>query len=320
MNDIINKNFDQRMILIYPHTHYSNADGGIMVMYYLAALLKKKNINVKIYKTSIDESDINNELFGDYTNDFDRENTIVIYCEGTINNPLNAKYAIRWILSELGKNCDKTRYLSWGYQDLCYFFLSEKKIKDNLEKLNKVYKFLTLIYLKPNFFLNLNKPRKSYCHIYKKYYYHKNFISFHPENSIEIKYSNFDDLLDIFNTYEYFICYDPSSFLIYIAGLCGCIPILHKVENVSKEEYFTGMSDSNSCFYIYYLNNSYNDYPGIAYGLEDLENAKRTIHLLPDFLKNQIEYINTNSLDNFIEDIKNFQNNNNTIKNAFVNV
>jgi len=38
------------------------------------------------------------------------------------------------------------------------------------------------------------------------------------------------------------------------------------------------------------------------------------------FLKNQIEYINTNSIDNFI-DIKNFQNNNNnTIKNAFINV
>lgn len=34
----MNKNFNGKMILIYPHIMYSNADGRIMVMYYLAAL------------------------------------------------------------------------------------------------------------------------------------------------------------------------------------------------------------------------------------------------------------------------------------------
>ena len=37
-----------------------------------------------------------------------------------------------------------------GHQDLCYFFI-RKKIKDHPEKLDNIYKFLTLIYLKPKF-------------------------------------------------------------------------------------------------------------------------------------------------------------------------
>ena len=111
------------MILIYPHAPYSTTDGGITVLYYLASLLKKKNINVKIYKKDINKYAIENSIFTEYTSTFDVDNTIVIYCEGTFGNPLNAKYIIRYILSELGKNVSKDIYLSWNKNDLCYYYL-----------------------------------------------------------------------------------------------------------------------------------------------------------------------------------------------------
>ena len=330
-----------KLILIDMQSYMENS-GGIVVMYYLANLLKQNNINVKMYNRNKyvqhsrgiiisryhgkiiiprhynkNGNGLVNEIFSEYTDHFDVDNTIVVYWEGTIGNPLNAKYVIRWILSELGKNVDSNIHLSWNKNDLCYYFLSEKKINDSPEKLNNIYKFLTTIYLKPNTFVNLNQNRKGYCHIFKKSSYHKNLIPFHPSDSVEISFSKYDQLVEIFNKYEYFICYDPACFLIWIAGLCGCIPILHKLENISKEDYFTGKSEANSNLYIYYLSHPYTDYPGIAYGQEDIEHARNTLSLLPALLQSQINYTNDYCITNFINDINNFDNCQNTIANNY---
>jgi hypothetical protein len=305
-------NFLEKKIVIYPHIPYVQCDGGITVQYYLAALLKSRNIDIKMFNNY----DSHNQIFSDFTDNIDIENTIVIYCEGIIGNPLNAKYVVRWMLSELGKNVPYNHLFSWEKNELVYYFLSEKKIKDSPEKYDSIYKFLTIIYLKPNTFINYNRQRNGCCHVFKKFHYHKNGIQqFHPPNSVEFgDFNNYEELVNFFNQFEYFISYDPCSFLVFLAGLCGCIPILHKVDGISKEEWFTGKGDKNSCFYEYYLNHPYIDYPGIAYGIEDLEYARHTIHFLPDFLHKQIEYTNNISVNRLINDLKNFENNVNTIE------
>ena len=81
--------------------------------------------------------------------------------------------------------------------------------------------------------------------------------------------------------------------------------------------YFKGENDCNSCFYEYYLDNPYVNYPGIAYGIEDLEYARSTIHLLPELLNKQIEYINNKNINRFINDLNNFENNKNTVENNY---
>lgn len=298
------------VIIFWPHG-YNEEVGGIMVLHYIGKLLKEKNVNVKMYSNAGP-----NELFSDFTNEVDNENSIVIYPEGDNGNPLNAKYVVRWILAELGKVANKNIFESWGKNDLVYYYLSEKKIKDSPEKYDSIYKFLTTIYLKPNTFVNYNRQRNGYCHIFKKCHIHKNGIQhFHPQNSFELRhFSNYEELVNIFNNYEYFICYDPACFLVFLAGLCGCIPILHKVDGISKEQWFTGKGDTNSCFYEYYLNHPYTNYPGVAYGIEDLEYARSTIHLLPELLNKQIEYTNNKSVDRLINDLKHFENNVNTIE------
>lgn len=302
------------MILIYAPFHCDHRSGGIVVLYYLASLLKKKGLDVKIYNTSPNK----NEFFSEFTTTFDNENTVVIYPEVIYNNPLNAKNVIRWILAEVGKNTTADINKTWGKNDLCYYFLSEKKIKESPEKLTSVYKFLTTIYLKPNTFKNMKKPRSGHCHIFKKHHYHKTLTPFHPKDSVLVEFSTHDELVEIFNKYEYFICYDPACFLIWIAGLCGCIPILHKMENITKKDYFTGQSEANSNLYLYYLNHKYTDYPGIAYGEEDVEHAKQTIHLLPDLLNKQIEYTNDYCINQFIRDVENFDKNKNTIEANYI--
>jgi hypothetical protein len=306
MNFLNNKN-----IVIYWPNGYNECSGGVTVLHYIGKLLKEKNINVKMYSNAGP-----NEIFSDFTNHVDTENTIAIYPEVENGNPLNAKYVVRWILAELGKVANINIFKNWGKNDLVYYYLSEKKIKDSPEKYDSIYKFLTTIYLKPNTFINYNRQRNGYCHIFKKCHIHKNGIQqFHPPHSVELRhFNNYEELVNFFNRFEYFVCYDPACFLVFLAGLCGCIPILHKVDGISKEQWFTGKGDTNSCFYEYYLNHPYTNYPGIAYGIEDLEYARSTIHLLPDILHKQIEYTNNRSVDKFINDLKNFENNVNTIE------
>jgi hypothetical protein len=302
---------NDKLILIYMPVSDLETCGGCSVLFYLAALLKKKNMNVKISKPSFHESDLNNPIFAEFVDTFDPDNTIVIYPEITDDNPLNAKNVVRWLLQDSSQR----EHDKWNKDDLCYYYLSEKKIKDSPEKVGSIYKMLTAIYLKPNTFVNLNKSRKGYCHVFKKGpQYHKNLVPFHPEDSVLLEYSNYGELVEKFNQYEYFICYDPVSFLIFLAGLCGCVPILHKVENVSKEEYFTGRADANSSFYLYYLTHPYTNYPGIAYGMEEKEYAKDTLHLLPDLLNKQIEYTNNYCINNFIQDMRDFSGNKNTVE------
>jgi len=303
-----------KTIVIYWPSGYNENSGGVTVLHYLGKLLKDRNINVKMFSNAGP-----NEIFSDFTNVVDSENTITIYPEIIAGNPLQTKYVIRWILAEVGVNTNKNIPNTWNKNDLVYYFLTEKKMSDSPEKLYSSYNFLTTIYLKQNKFINYKRERKGYCHIFKKSHIHKNGIQImHPSSSVEFHgFPTYTELVDFFNNFEYFVCYDPMSFLIFLAGLCGCIPILHKKDNISKEVYFKGGSDSNTCFYEYYLDNPYVNYPGIAYGIEDVEYARSTLHLLPELLNKQIEYINNKNIDRFINDLNNFENLKNTVANNY---
>lgn len=320
MNNIsvFNTNFlDDKTIVIYNPYGNSPTCGGTTVLHYIGQLLKDKNINIKMYTGKAPYEEI---IFSDFITNYDENKIIVIYPEITYGNPLNAKYVIRWILAPVGKIVNNNVVESWGKDDLIYYYLSEEKIKDSPEKINSIYKFLTTIYLKPNTFKDLKQPRSGYCHIFKKSNsFHKNGIQIlHPQGSVELgHFSSYHELVSFFNRFEYFVCYDPCCFLVFLAALCGCIPILHKVDGISKEQWFTGKGDTNSCFYDYYLNNEYINFPGIAYGLEDIEYAKSTIDLFPEMFNRQIEYTNDLNIDRFITDMQNFDNNINKIENNY---
>jgi hypothetical protein len=84
-----------------PYFQYN--DGGTVVQYYVSKILEEDyGLNVRIYSWS--NIKLKNSIFNKfYENDFPiDDNCIVVYCEGTKGNPLNAKYCIRWMLSKLG--------------------------------------------------------------------------------------------------------------------------------------------------------------------------------------------------------------------------
>ena len=54
----------------------------------------------------------------------------------------------------------------------------------------------------------------------------ENIKYIHPKKAELLEYSNLDDLIEKFNKFKYFYTYDPLTFLVPIASLCGCIPII----------------------------------------------------------------------------------------------
>ncbi len=303
----------KKNILIYPHNPFNLADGGTTVQYYLAQILKELGENVKMYNS---RGKTVNDIFNDYIDSIsveELENTVVIYCEGIQGNPLNAKYVVRWMLSELGKNVPTDYLYTWGKNELVYYFNPEEKFYKNKEKIGNIYKLLYMNYINPKL-KNLNQSRSGVCFTIRKSYHHSQINCFHPEESYQImRYHTQDDYLEIFNKHKYFISYDPITFLTIISLLCGCISIVYPLEGITKKEWIKNTSIGE------FINSTDEEIYGLAYGnsKEELEYAEKTIHLAENQFKNLKKYMIEKMVKPFINDINNFENNINTIENNF---
>lgn len=286
-------------------------DGGTVAEYLLAKTLEEFCINVRIYPCS--GIKYNNLIFNKYyNNDFPiDDNTVVVYCEGTKGNPLNAKRVVRWMLSKLGQNAPSEWLETWDKNELVYYFNSEEKITKNPQKKGNIYKLLNIIYIHP-LLINKNLPnRNGTCFTIRKSLSirGKTIKCLHPPNSFEITRAHSQlDCIYIFNKHRYFISYDSLTFLSVMAALCGCISIVIKVDGLSKEEWL-----NNSVASEYLKENGENTLYGIAYGADDLQNAINTLHLAKDQWNRISNYVKNKYILLFINDINNWENNKNTI-------
>ena len=305
-------------ILIYTHMpNFSFIDGGTVVQYLLAKTLEDYGQNIRIYPRSGIKT--NNSIFSKfYDNDFPiDDNCVVIYCEGTTGNPLNATNVVRWMLSKLGQNVPYTRVNTWGKNELVYYFNSEEKIANNSDKLGNLYKMLNIIYIHPSV-KNYNlKSRKGTCFTYRKQLltHGKKTINIHPPNSFEITRKHKQlECIKIFNKHTYFISYDSITFLSVIAALCGCVSIVKKVSGLSKQDW---LNTTAACAYL--KESGENTLYGIAYGRDDLQNAIKTIHLAKQQWNRIVKFSKDKYIVSFISDINNWNNNINTIESNFIN-
>jgi len=295
--------------------NFSFKDGGTVVQYYLAQILDELGENVRICTNN----NINtpNSIFSKfYNNDFPiDDNAIVIYCEGTQGNPLNAPKVVRWMLSELGQNVPKDDVNTWGKNELVYYFNSEKKMYDSSEKIGSIYKLLSVIYLNPYVKQNNFNSRKGICYTVRKgELIHKNKLNFvHPKNAFEItrKHSQMQ-CIKIFNIYKYFMCYDSLTFYIIISALCGCIPVIYKIEGLTKKDWIHTTAAAEYCKFKN-IDNLY----GIAYGKEDMKYAENTIHLVRDQWNDIINFCKTQTVIPFLNNMQHFSEMINTVENNF---
>ena len=113
--------------------------------------------------------------------------------------------------------------------------------------------------------------------------------SIHENYGTDLQYKSHDELIHTFNTTKYFYCFDPCSFLVIMALMCGCIVIQHPFLGLSADEwmYTVGLKSLN----------------GIAYGYQNLAHAESTMpNAVSACLKFKEE--SESSVDKFIQDMK----------------
>ena len=280
-------------IIIYTFDNSDKSSGGTNVLNSLYDILIKEGYNVVNY---IYPMNIN-------TIKIDIDNDISIYPEIIDNNPLGTKKVIRWILAEIGIHTKKDVYKSWGENDLVYYYNKEKKFKDYSKKVGIIYKQLSILVYSENIKNFNHNQRKNMCHMFRKSHMHSEINYIHDSDSFEITNQTQDECINIFNEYEYFISYDPLTFYTIIAGVCGCISIVYPMKGMTKTEWL-----KTSIFWDYLEKNNINNMYGIAWGKEDIEYARSTLHLLPELMNNIKKDIDNNGTKTFLKDLDKYLN------------
>jgi hypothetical protein len=299
-------------ILIYCINSFDIKCGGLTVQYELCKILDNMGINVRIQAPD----KISNSIFMNYyNNEFNLNETIVIYGETINGNPLNAPHVVRWILGPIGMSSSIETHKTWGKNDLVYYFNSENKFETNKELIGKIYKTLTSLYINP-LIKNYNNPsRKGYCHTFRKSHIHKTLRYAHPpQASLEITREHKQiEYINIFNKREIFICYDPLTFLAIIAAMCGCISVVIKVDGVATHLDWI----KTTAVAEYAKENNIDKLYGIAYGLDEISWARDTIHLVGEQWIKIDNFFKEKTIISFLEDLKNLENLENTVENNY---
>ena len=301
-------------ILVYTVNEFNFTCGGLVVQYELCRIIDSMGINIRIRTPG----NINNSIFSKfYQNDFDLNNTLVIYGETIEGNPLNAPHVMRWILAPLGIIVNKDIYKSWDPKDLVYYFNYDQTFSNDEEMIGKKYKLLTSIYINP-LIKNYNDPiRKNCCHTFRKSHYHKTLRYAHHPRSFEIKGEHsMIECINIFNKRDIFISYDPLTFLNVIAAMCGCVSVIIKVDGISNQIEWLKTTGVGSYVKAKGIEKLY----GIAYGIAEIEWARNTLHLVAEQWADILEYCKTETIVPFLNDIKdlnNLENEDNTIQKIF---
>lgn len=256
---------------------FDTNSGGIIALHRLADLIAKQGEKSYIFTSHTFEGSSATVINERTPINLIDEETMVIYPEIISGNPFGTKFVTRWLLNTPGKIGGDGKY---GDNDLVFKYYDYFDAPDE----SKVKGELRTFTLKLDKFYNKNIPRKGECFIVKKG--SNKELNKHSKDSINIdRYINDDYLVDTFNKTEKFISYDSMTFHIQQAALCGCIPIIIPDKGVSKEE-FMKRAPVNKV--------------GVAYGFDDIENAKSTIHLVKSHLE-QMEKDSIKLVKNYIE-------------------
>lgn len=191
------------------------------------------------------------------------DNSIVIYPEIVNGNPLKHKNVVRWFLHKPGYHTGKVEY---GKNELYFIFdkfSDDPSINKNPEnelfvvQLNQVYK-------------NNNGDRSGSCYLIRK---SRNKEIVHDFNgSVKIDGMSHSENAAIFNKTEYFYCYDEMTMYSQFAALCGCISVVIPSCFDNREDWVKAHPISKY---------------GIAYGMDDIEHAKSTSHLVREYFEDQ---------------------------------
>ena len=258
-----------RVIIAAPT--YNPQNGGSIVLHKLCDILNQIGISSSLTTTvklngPANYFFLNPQFNTSIAKEFDPLNDIVIYPEIERGNPYEAKNVVRYILSQAHTVDlpEGSHSSTWGNNDFWLYF--HELFYDGLAEKN----ILHIIQSKVDLYYDMGIERTiDSCYTYRK---SSKTLNQHPPNSIEVQYNNTDaQLLQIFNKCKRFYSYDTETYLNVLAALCGCESIV-----IPKEGKTRDMIIHKQPSFKY----------GIAYGLNDIQHAQNTKHLVKSHLEN----------------------------------
>ena len=262
---------DNRIIITAPS--YNPSIGGGLVLHKLCHVLNILGYNAYLYPTlkqngTLDIFYLNENYKTEIATEFNPEKDIVLYPEIEPGNPLGVKNVIRYILNKFHLPEHDNSMSTWGEND--YWLYSHEHFYDGIKEPN----YLHIIESKLDIYKDYGLERKiNACFTYRKRTEEKNDLNIiHPIDAIEIGYNVQDqELINMFNSCKRFYSYDYETYLNQLASLCGCESIIVPYKNIKKEDLIEKLPALKY---------------GVAYGLENLEYANSTRHLLREHLQN----------------------------------
>ncbi len=211
---------------------------------------------------------------------YNYHNTVSIYPEHTGGNKFGTKNNVRWIMYHTKPEEER----EFNDDDFIFNF---GNFKTNL---NKEDGKLRVHVYNLDIFYNKNEHRKGFCHILSKETPNNYKDILKVFNSVDI--TNYKDEINLnllreqFNKYEYFLTFDKKTYLSTAAALCGCKVIILKEDNDKTLPVEYRLHQPENMF-------------GVAYGIDDIGWAEKTINLVPEYIK-QLDETNKVSVANFI--------------------
>ena len=186
---------------------------------------------VKYYKSAADILKIEN-IKVQWHPFFNKEESIVVYCDYMYGNPLGADKIARWLLSFYQFKHDSNAY---SKSDV---FIAFREMFNDLS-LNPNNYLVTLNYFNHQLYRQYNyKKRDGVCYIVYKGW-NRTDLPKHFDGPVYKSSMLQEDLVDMLNHYKYCYCYDTQSYYTIIAAVCGCIPIVIMEKGKTERDYLS---------------------------------------------------------------------------------
>lgn len=261
---------------------YNPSIGGGIVLHKLCHVLNVIGYDAYLFPTlklngTLDWFYLNDSYNTKVADSIDPKKDIIIYPEIEFGNPFGGENVVRYILNNFHLSKEGATAPTWDEND--YWLYSHEHFYDGLKERN----FLHIIEPKLDIYKDYNLKRKTdACFTYRKKSHEKDTLpKLHPDNALEIGYNTQDkELIEIFNSCKRFYSYDYETYLSQLASLCGCESIIVPYKDIKKEDIIEKLPALKY---------------GVAYGLEDLNHAISTKHLLREYLQKleDQQYIDT---------------------------
>lgn len=207
----------------------------------------------------------------------DLPGAIVVYPEIVAGNPLRAEHVVRWLLHRPGFHKGHVQY---GAGDRFFFY---QKAFDDPALNPDGDNLLKTVWVRDDIYRHVNTgARHGTCYLLRKGKGRP--IAHDLSDSLLVDGLSHTELAAVFNRVTTCISYDPYTMYSHFAALCGCDSVVVPEAGVTKAQWYPDAADRL----------------GLAYGFDDVEEARGTRGLLLPHLKEQETRANA-SVRSFIE-------------------